>query len=299
MIDFRSNRTTDNLINKVGIYYHPLNEAARPLMAQLRELVNRSGATSWTCSAWQAEEAAGFLPGTDLVVSLGGDGTILRAARAIAPRRIPILGINLGKLGFMTQLDPGEALEKFPHFLHGEGYQEERAMLQAQYFMLESGEGPETFHALNDVFVGRGHSTRAIEIRVTIDGELLNEYRADGIIVSTATGSTAYTLAAGGPILHPRAREILLQPVAPHLSLSNALVLPPEATVDLEVRTERGALLGVDGQIDRDLKNGTVVTVRRSEDVTVFLKDKPTSFWYRTLMTKLQGRNEALHAHQG
>ncbi|MBI2934264.1 MAG: NAD(+)/NADH kinase [Chloroflexi bacterium] len=285
------------MVSKVGIYYHPLVEAARPLMAQLAEVIARAGATSWTFSAWQAEQSTHLLGDTDLVLSLGGDGTILRAARAIAPRQIPILGINLGKLGFMNQLDPGEALEQLPHFLHGEGYYEQRTMLQADYQFPEPERRTESFHALNDVFVGRAHSTRAIEIRVAIDGELLNEYKADGVIVSTATGSTAYTLAAGGPILYPGARELVLQPVAPHLSLSNAIVLPAEATVDLEITSERGAIMGIDGQIDRDLKSGTVVTVRRSEDMTVFLKDKPTSFWYRTLMKKLQGRNTALHAH--
>ncbi|MBI4330902.1 MAG: NAD(+)/NADH kinase [Chloroflexi bacterium] len=285
------------MFKRVGIYYHPLIEAARPLMLRLESLIERSGAACWTCSAWEAEKSLGLLAGTELVLSLGGDGTILRAARAIAPRRIPILGINLGKLGFMTQLDPSEAVEKLPHFLHGEGYQEERTMLQAEY-LPEPGMSVQSFHALNDVFVGRGRSTRAIEIKVTIDGEPLNTYKTDGVIAATATGSTAYTLAAGGPILHPQAREIVLQPVAPHLSLHNALVLPHTAVIELEARSERGALLGIDGQIDLDLRNHSVVTVRLSEDSTIFLKDKPTSFWYRTLMKKLQGRNENPHARQ-
>lgn len=279
---------------KVGIYYHPLIEAAQPLMLRLENIIQRSGAVCWNCSAWEAEKSLDLLADTELVLSLGGDGTLLRAARAIVPRRIPILSINLGKLGFMTQLDPAEAVGKLPHFLHGEGYLEERTMLQADYIP-QFGKNVESFHALNDIFVGRGHSSRAIEIKVTIDGELLNTYKTDGVIVATATGSTAYTLAAGGPILHPQAREMVLQPVAPHLSLNNALVLPAGAIVDLEVKAERGALLGIDGQIDRDLTNGCAVTVRRSDDLTIFLKDKPTSYWYRTLMKKLQGRNETLH----
>lgn len=284
------------MVKKVGIYYHPLIEAAKPLVVQFSDLAKRNHADCWVCSAWEAEKSIEFLPGTELILSLGGDGTILRAARAIVPLRIPILGVNLGKLGFMTQLDPGEAVEKLPGFLQGEGYHEERAMLQAEY--LPPGQHKlESFHALNDVFVGRGHSTRAIEIKVMIDHEHLNTFKADGIIIATATGSTAYTLAAGGPILHPGSREIVLQAVAPHLSLSNALVLPEEAVIEIEVTTERPALLGIDGQVEMDLANGSLVSVRRSKDSTVFLKDKPTAFWYRTLMKKLQGRNEALHAH--
>jgi NAD+ kinase len=286
-------------LKKVGIFYHPLIEAARPLIARLSEIISQHGASCWTCSAWEAERAQDLLADTELILSIGGDGTILRAARAIAPRRIPILGINLGKLGFMTLLSPEEATSKLPRFLAGEGYMEERTMLRADYLPQARAEPKSarseqrSFHALNDVYVGRGHSSRAVQIKVTIDGELLATYRADGVIVATATGSTAYSLAAGGPILPPRSSEILLQPVAPHLSLNNALVLPPDTTIQLAVTSERDALLSVDGQIDIDLKNGDIVKVRRSHGQALFLNDKPPAFWYRVLMKRLQGRSNA------
>lgn len=268
-------------------------------MSRLEKVISQNGSSCWTCSAWEAEKAQDLLTDTELVLSVGGDGTILRAARAIAPRRIPILGINLGRVGFMTLLSPEEATRKLPRFLSGEGYVEERTMLRTDYQPLYKGKRatrksePKTFHALNDVYVGRGHSARAVQIKVIIDGEPLATYRADGVIVATATGSTAYSLAAGGPILPPRSQEILLQPVAPHLSLSNALVLPPDTTIELEVKTEAEALLSVDGQLDTDLQSGDTVTVRRSHGMALFLNDKPPAFWYRVLMKRLQGKNDA------
>jgi len=289
-------------LKRVGIFYHPLIEAAKPLTSRLEKVISQNGASCWKCSAWEAEKTQELLTNTELVLSVGGDGTILRAARAIAPRRIPILGINLGRVGFMTLLSPDEAMSKLPHFLSGEGYVEERTMLRADYQPQRKGKkatgesAQKTFHALNDVYVGRGHSARAVQIRVVIDGELLATHRADGVIVATATGSTAYSLAAGGPILPPRSPEILLQPVAPHLSLGNALVLPPDTTIELEVKTDAEALLSVDGQLDTDLKSGDTVTVRRSHGLALFLNDKPPAFWYRVLMKRLQGKNDASNA---
>lgn len=286
-------------MKRVGIFYHPLIEAAKPLLSNLQRIISQNGASCWTCSAWEAEKSLELLDATELVLTIGGDGTILRAARAIAPRKIPIVGINLGKLGFMMQLSPEDALAKLPGFLAGEGYVEERTMLQADYQPCGKGEaetgvcGTRCFQALNDVFVGRGHSSRAIQVEVEIDGEPLASYRADGVIVATATGSTAYALAAGGPILHPKAKEMLLQPVAPHLSLSNALVLPASSVIKLQVESERDALLGIDGQIDIDLKSGDVVVVRRWEGMAFFLNDKPPAFWYRVLMKRLQRKNDS------
>ena len=153
------------------------------------------------CSAWEEEKAKPQVAGSDLILSIGGDGTILRAARAVVPHAVPIVGINLGHLGFMTELKATEALDKLPRLLGGEGWIEERTMLEA-----ETVSDGKTFHVLNDVVVGRGSSARVVNIETRIDGEVLTTYRADGVIVATATGSTSYLLAAGGPILYPQAR---------------------------------------------------------------------------------------------
>ncbi len=268
-------------------------------MAELSKVVIQNGASHWICSAWEADKSKELLDDTELVLSIGGDGTMLRSARAIVPHKIPLLGINLGKLGFMTQLNPDEAVAKLPGFLAGEGYIEERMMLKIDC-LSHGREGDITgiplqksFQALNDVIVGRGHSSRAVQIKVIIDGQVLTVYSADTVIVATPTGSTAYALAAGGPILHPKSQVLLLQPVAPHLSLNNALVLPWDTAINLEVITEHhNVLLGVDGQIDVDLKSGDVIMVRRSEDFTLFLSDKPPALWYSMLMQRLRRRND-------
>ncbi|MFC1930457.1 NAD(+)/NADH kinase [Chloroflexota bacterium] len=290
-------------MKKIGVVYHPLSEDAMQLIPRLKGIINNNGASCWTCSSWEIETSTELFNGTELVLSLGGDGTMLRTARAISPERIPILGINLGKFGFMTQLNPNEAQDKLPAFIAGEGYKEERAMLRAELVpqAIASGKGlpgGTQFRALNDVIVGRGLSSRAVVIQASINGQPFNTYQADAVIIATATGSTAYTLAAGGSILHPAAKGLLLQPVAAHLGLNNALVLPPDTIVELSVLTDRSALLGIDGQVDIEIQTGDKVIIERSESTALFLSDKAPDRWYSTLMEKLQRKNAASHARK-
>ena len=274
------------LKKKVGILFQPKIAAAEDLARQLAKVVGDLGAAVWVCSAWEEDRAREQAGETELVISLGGDGTILRAARVASPLSIPILGVNLGRLGFMTELRPDDALSRVPAFVKGEGWGEERAMLQAE--LVSSDMSP--FHALNDVVVGRGERCRLIRVKATADGELVTTYKCDGLILATATGSTGYSLAAGGPMLHPLAREILLQPIAAHLSLGTALVLPSEATVELEVRTTHQATLSIDGQIEVPLSDGAVVRVKRSPHITRLMRTQRSTLFYETLMQKLEKR---------
>jgi len=274
------------LKKKVGILFQPKIAATEDLAWQLAKVVGDLGVAVWVCSAWEEDKAREQAGETELVISLGGDGTILRAARVASPLSIPILGVNLGRLGFMTELRPDDALSRVPAFVKGEGWGEERAMLQAE---LVSSDMP-PFHALNDVVVGRGERCRLIRVKAIADGELVTTYKCDGLILATATGSTGYSLAAGGPMLHPLAREILLQPIAAHLSLGTALVLPSEATVELEVRTTHQATLSIDGQIEVPLSDGAVVRVRRSPHITRLMRTQRSTLFYETLMQKLEKR---------
>ncbi|MGB2583904.1 MAG: NAD(+)/NADH kinase [Dehalococcoidia bacterium] len=274
------------LKKKVGILFQPKIATAEDLARQLAKVVGDLGVAVWVCSAWEEDRAREQAGETELVISLGGDGTILRAARVASPLSIPILGVNLGRLGFMTELRPDDALSRVPAFVKGEGWGEERAMLQAE---LVSSDMP-PFHALNDVVVGRGERCRLIRVKATVDGELVTTYKCDGLILATATGSTGYSLAAGGPMLHPLAREILLQPIAAHLSLGTALVLPSEATVELEVRTTHQATLSIDGQIEVPLSDGAVVRVKRSPHITRLMRTQRSTLFYETLMQKLEKR---------
>jgi NAD+ kinase len=274
------------LKKKVGILFQPKIAAAEDLARQLAKVVGDLGVAVWVCSAWEEDRAREQAGETELMICLGGDGTILRAARVASPLSIPILGVNLGRLGFMTELRPDDALSQVPAFVRGEGWGEERAMLQAE--LISSDISP--FHALNDVVVGRGERCRLIRVKATVDGELVTTYKCDGLILATATGSTGYSLAAGGPMLHPLAREILLQPIAAHLSLGTALVLPSEATVELEVRTTHQATLSIDGQIEVPLSDGAVVRVRRSPHITRLMRTQRSTLFYETLMQKLEKR---------
>ena len=274
------------LKKKVGILFQPKIAAAEDLARQLAKVVGDLGVAVWICSAWEEDRAREQAGETELVICLGGDGTILRAARVASPLSIPILGVNLGRLGFMTELRPDDALSRVPAFVRGEGWGEERAMLQAE--LVSSDMSP--FHALNDVVVGRGERCRLIRVKAIVDGELVTTYKCDGLILATATGSTGYSLAAGGPMLHPLAQEILLQPIAAHLSLGTALVLSSEATVELEVRTTHQATLSIDGQIEVPLSDGAVVRVRRSPHITRLMRTQRSTLFYETLMQKLEKR---------
>ena len=216
----------------------------------------------WVCSAWETEKACLKLEGTDLLLTVGGDGTILRAVQAVIPGKTPITGINQGKLGFMTELDADEAIKKLLPLLKGKGWTDERAMLQAE--VKSAGKETKVFHALNDVVVGRGEIVRLIRVEVTIDGQPLTTYKTDAVIAATATGSTGYALAAKGPILYPASRDFILVPVAPHLSPSYPLVLAATSEVVLRLNTYHNAILSIDGHINMPVASGDTVTIRRS-----------------------------------
>ncbi|MBE0480767.1 MAG: NAD(+)/NADH kinase [Dehalococcoidia bacterium] len=268
--------------NKVGILFQPMSKAAGEMAVKLERIIADLGASVWVCSSWDEDRARELTDGTELVVCLGGDGTILRAARIVDGKEIPIVGVNLGRLGFMTELGAADALSRITDFVGDNGYMEERTMLQASM----AGPGGGTYHALNDVVVGRAGKARLVRVAASVDGERVTIYKADGVIVATATGSTGYALAAGGPILHPEGRELLLQPIAAHMSLSRTLVLPPDSRIELEVSTTHGASLTVDGQIEVPLEDGSIVSVQRSPRVTRMLRGSRPRF-YETLIKKL------------
>ncbi len=275
-------------MKKVGILYHPMVEATKVKARELEGFLDSRGISVWICSAWDKEKARAQLNGTDLVLTVGGDGTIMRAAQVVIPGTTPITGINLGKLGFMTELDADEALEKLPALLDKKGWIDERAMLQAE--LVASGQEPRLFHALNDIVVARGEIPRVIRVEVSIDGQYLTTYKTDGVIVATATGSTGYSLAARGPILYPQSEDFLLVPIAPHLSSSYALVLPKTAEVRLCLSTVHPATLSVDGHINLPLSSGDTVTVKHSPNKARFWRIRPENYFYSALEEKLKGK---------
>ncbi|MFC2020093.1 NAD(+)/NADH kinase [Chloroflexota bacterium] len=285
-------------MKKVGILYHPIIATAHALAKKLEQFLTARGVSVWVCSAWEGEEARALVNGTELVLSVGGDGTILRTAQAVVPDRVPITGINLGKLGFMTELGADEAISALPALLDGQGWIDERAML-------EVGVAPDhepkaaRFYALNDVVIAHGAIARVIYVEASINGEPMTTYKADGVIVATATGSTGYSLAAGGPILHPQSEEFLLMPIMPHLSSAYTLVLPPTSVVELGVTTVHQATLSIDGQINLPLSSGTRITVKHSADKIRFLRVHPKTSFYSTVEQRLQGKRYAKTDRKG
>jgi NAD+ kinase len=271
---------------KIGILFQPKASAAVALAKELEKLVEDSGAPVWLCSAWEEDRAGEQVGGTRFIVCLGGDGTILRAARIASPHDVPILGVNLGRLGFMTEISAEDALSRVPDFLEGQGWVEERDMLQAE---LVSANTP-PYHALNDVVVGRGERCRLVRVRATVDDALLTTYKCDGVIVATATGSTGYCLAAGGPVLNPQSDEMVMKPIAAHLSLATALVLPSDAVIELEVNTTHKATLSIDGQVEVPLRDGDTLRIKRSPYVTKLLRAQWPAPFYETLVQRLEKR---------
>ena len=276
-------------MKRVGILYHPLNEAAYPLAKELEGFLDTKGVSTWLCSAWKGEEARAQVNNTDLILTIGGDGTILRAAQVVVPAQIPITGVNLGKLGFMTELEADEVKAKLPALLAGEGWFDERAMLEAE-LLTSDQEPPRIFYALNDVVAARGEVARLVYVDASINGKPLTSYGADGVIVATATGSTGYSMAAGGPILHPQTEEFLLLPILPHLSLAYTLVLPPTTVVKLCISTTHKATLSIDGHINLPLPSGATITVKHSSNKIRFLRIHPENF-YNSLEPKLKGNH--------
>jgi NAD+ kinase len=279
------------MMKKVGILYHPMIKAAHTLAKELDEFLVSRGVSVWLCSAWEREAARAQVDDTELVLSIGGDGTILRAAQAVVPGLTPITGINLGNLGFMTELSVDEATDKLVDLLDGKGWIDERALLEAELVPVGGAqETPAGFYALNDVVIGRGAVARMVDIEAVIDGKLLTTYKADGVIVATATGSTGYSLAAGGPILHPQADEFVLLPILTHLSLAYPLVLPAASVLRLRIGTAHEATLSIDGYINLPLSDGAVVTVRHSSNKTRFLRIHPETSFYASLEQRLKGK---------
>ncbi|HEU4759338.1 MAG TPA: NAD(+)/NADH kinase [Dehalococcoidia bacterium] len=269
-------------MNKIGIFVHPRWAAARHLADEVHAYLSGKVDEVWQTSAWEDHDIAEHLPGTDLFVCLGGDGSMLWAARVVIPHAIPVLGVNMGRLGFLAELSPDDLLLRLPDVLAGRGRIEERTMLQAQVPAWGL-----TFHALNDVVVGRLQAGRPVYIDVAIDGSRLALYRCDAVIVSTATGSTAYSLSAGGPILTPESRELVLTPVAPHLAAARPLVLPTNVVVDMVVSTDMDAVVSIDGQVDRTLSSGESVSVCRSPYVARFVRFSRPQDYYATLAERL------------
>lgn len=221
----------------------------------------------------------------DLMVAVGGDGTMLRAAHLCAPGGMPILGINLGRLGFLYQVDRSNCQEYFSMLLEGEYWIEKRMMLRAEHW--RSGEAQGNWHALNEAVICRGQYIRPVHISASVDDRLLTTYVADGLIAATPTGSTAYALAAGGPILPPDLRNILLVPIAPHMSVDRAVVLSEGSTVSIQNHSDAGTVLSIDGQTPVGLDHKDIIKISAGDYSALFVRFGDPDYFYRNLTARM------------
>jgi NAD+ kinase len=273
-------------MKRFGLLYHPKIEASQGLARQIEARLRALGSEAWCASSWDEPTVVDRLDHSDLLITFGGDGTLVRTARHTSGHALPILGVNLGRLGFLAELQPSELDGRLERLVEGQYWLEERMMLHAD--LKREGETIRSFESLNDVVVSRGCMARVIRVDTYIDGQFLTTYTADGVIVATPTGSTAYSLAVGGPIIDPRLSNILLTPIAPHLTVATALVLPGEARVEMEVNAEYEAVLTVDGQVDVALQDADVVMVGASQHTCRFVRMGERSYFYRTLVERLK-----------
>jgi NAD+ kinase len=273
-------------IGRVGVLYHPKIPETQQVAKEITTFVGERGATAWVASTWDEPRVRDQVEHLDLVLVLGGDGSTLRTARMVARHSVPIVGLNMGRLGFLSELSPHDWRAKLPRILAGDFWVEERLMLRAE--ARRRGNSFGEYEALNDVVVSRGSLARMIRARTHIDGGHLVTYAVDGVIVATPTGSTAYALAVGGPILPPELHNILVVPIAPHLSLERAIVLSEGAVVDLGISTDHEAILTVDGQFALALADGDQVIVRANPYHARFARVQDRTYFYKTLMSRLR-----------
>ena len=268
---------------RLGVIYHPGIRGADVVA----EALARQAAARGIGAVVEALPASGtpFTPTDldqcDLLVCVGGDGTVLHASSYATRHDIPLFGVRMGRLGFLTETVEERATVDFERVLTGEARIEARALVQARV------DGGEPFHALNDLVIGRARLGRTISVVAYIDGVTLAEYRSDALIIATATGSTGYALSVGGPILHPTAEEMIVVPVAAHLTHANALVLPGSTTLRLAVQRGYEAELSVDGLDNQTIESGSMVEVTRSALTARFVRVSAETDFYHNVAQRL------------
>ena len=241
----------------------------------------------WTSDVDDIDTYRSKFKDTQLVITLGGDGTILRVARSISSFEIPILGINLGRVGFMTEIPYSDSLKILDEVLKdiNKFRIEKRLMLKATGI---SNNQKFELNALNDIVLGHQSVSRLMDIDVYVDSELMAEYRADGIIISSPSGSTGYSLAAGGPIITPEQKLMLIQPIAPHMSLDVGVVVPDNSKISINIASPNKAVVSADGFDEVVLGEKDKIDVEISKHVTRFIRLNNQSDFYKQLTSRLK-----------
>ena len=286
----------------VGVFYHRRVEASRTLAEEIVSALRDAGADARLFSAWQARELLEpQIDPIDWAIVLGGDGTVLRMAGILISRGIPIVGVNFGRLGYLAEVAPEQAVKTALELLHEPGRFESRLMLRAmsdsplapvhqngedEMRPLDANAGSAAV-ALNEIFIGRGRVAHAVRMEVIVDGRPLIQFAADGLIVATPTGSTAYSLSAGGPVVAPEMEAILLTPVVPHPVPVRTMLLPADSCVDIIMQSEEEAICSIDGQRHYVVPSGQKIRVERAEARARFLRLGAPEGFYQHLVERL------------
>lgn len=269
---------------RLGVVGHRGYDDVLPLLERLRSLSPTLGLTLVV-----EPDLASLAPGVpvlhdpglvDALLTLGGDGTLLRAARLLGGREIPILGVNMGRLGFLTACGREDIEEALRRFVAGDYVSDARMALEA--LVADDGEPQATWHALNDVVLRQGGKARVMRLHVEVNGEAIAQFAADGIVIATPTGSTAYSLSVGGPVVDPALESILLSPISAHSLFIRPLVLPPTAVVAVRVEDDDSdQLVTIDGQIGTSFGTRHCLTVRRAGRVVLLVRFPEMTFFER------------------
>jgi NAD+ kinase len=275
----------------MGVLAHPLRPQSAPVAQRIAATLEMRGLDVWQYSHWDDDDVQQQIDGTDMVVAIGGDGAMLRASRVCAPFGVPLLGVNMGHLGFLTEIRRPEDWESILDALLAGSYWIEHRMMIAIAAHRDNNLIAQS-EALNDAVISRGAVTHLIRLDTYIDHDWTTSYNADGLIIATATGSTAYALASGGPILPPELRNILVVPVAPHLSLDRPIVLPEGAMIEVVVTPDSQSeiVLAADGEPMCGLSSGDHVTVKASNNACRFVRLRERNYFYRSLLDRLEPR---------
>jgi len=276
------------MLKRVVVFHAPRSEGALAFATQVVRELERAGAECHLAQVW-AEPPPGpeIMAAANLIICVGGDGTVLRASRLAVPNGTPLLGINMGRLGFLTDLSPRDFFNVVERVMAEDWRIEERIMVRCDVLEAD-GRAVGTFHGLNDIAVSRSSPGRPIYVDVKIDRADLAIYRCDGIVVATPTGSTGYSLSAGGPIMAPTEHHLVMTPVSAHLALGRSLVMQPDSVIELAVTSDSGAIVSVDGQDDMAVSSGVKVAIRQSEHITRFVRFRDPQTFYSELAERLE-----------
>ncbi|MEO5884869.1 MAG: NAD(+)/NADH kinase [Candidatus Limnocylindrales bacterium] len=274
---------TPGAVRRIGFAYNPTNDAAVELSARASGWCQMRGIGEWEAPSSDLDRLRAELPTTDALVVLGGDGTFLRAARAVAEIDVPLLGLNLGKVGFLSKAEAGDLEVVLQHIADGAYTIDERMVIEGRILRGgRDGQADVSDHhiALNDIVIARGALARVCRLDVSIDDTHLATFIADGLVVASPTGSTGYSFSAGGPILDPVSRNLVVTPIAAYLSAIRSVVVSPLQVVRCRVVDAHEALVSVDGREDLPIAVGDVVEVHAIERPIRLIEPKGAQpFW--------------------